>query len=238
MVSSILTRPGKKLTRCDQFSVSLLEPQTASHCQAFALSGKFDSDYNGTMLATLANGKTVNLTATGTYHAMGWVDTQVFCTLMDLKDVPKNVDLETHTVSPPSGAAATAAAPVATVGTAPPVPVGPAPTTPPNATFLGSPVHVNSTTFGFWQSATGVPPVAMNPQQSLGQSSITPLTPKQWQSQAPATPLVPKQWVTSTAVPALPSSTATKREASYSQYLERRNGSRTIRRRRGMASFG
>jgi hypothetical protein len=224
-------------------------------------------------------------------HAIGWVDTQVFCTLMDLKDVPKNVglELETNTPSAHPGAPATVPVPGAPVGTAPvsngqvstvTVSIGPISTapsmapsivtvtigqssTPPNATSLvpivGSnssqtwpsqttiapisaaptlppsnatslvpsmvtSVHVNSTTFGYWQAQTGIPP----------------LKPDQWPSEPTSvTPLTPKQWAPSTAAanPASPSSTS-KRAVPDSQILQQRDGSRTVRRRRGMASFG
>ena len=72
----------------------LLPPQKASHCEAWAISGKFDSDYTGTVQAKLADGTKFNYFTTGKASSIGWVSGRTGCQEVDLKDVPSNALIE------------------------------------------------------------------------------------------------------------------------------------------------
>lgn len=80
---------------------SLLPPQRAAHCKFNAVSGTFDSAYNGSVEATLADDSKYSYRTTGDVHSVGWVQTSSSCEEIDIKDVPPNAGLrETKEVPP------------------------------------------------------------------------------------------------------------------------------------------
>lgn len=80
---------------------SLLQPQTAVHCQSWAVTGNFQSAYTGTIEATLADGSTYTYTDAGDVTSVGWVKAATSCGEIPMKDVPDGVQIG-QTIENPS----------------------------------------------------------------------------------------------------------------------------------------
>lgn len=68
---------------------NLLPPQRAAHCESWAVSGRFDSPYVGTVEATMADGTTYVYSDAGDVTSTGWVKAATSCEEIDIKDVPQ-----------------------------------------------------------------------------------------------------------------------------------------------------
>jgi hypothetical protein len=65
------------------------------------VSGKFESDYTGTVQAKLADGSTYEYFTKGHVSSVSYVDAQASRQDMDLKDVPKDAHQEVGATSAP-----------------------------------------------------------------------------------------------------------------------------------------
>jgi hypothetical protein len=61
---------------------------------ASATMGTFDSDYQATVTATMANGKTFVYNSHGHYNSVGYANGVQDCNVIPLKDVPKSAKTE------------------------------------------------------------------------------------------------------------------------------------------------
>ncbi|CAI6339098.1 unnamed protein product [Periconia digitata] len=66
-------------------------PQSATHCEATATRGTFDSDYVGEVTAKLANGKNFKYRQTGRFKSITYVDAVSSCKTMPKSQMPAGV---------------------------------------------------------------------------------------------------------------------------------------------------
>lgn len=92
-----------------------IRPQTAAKCEAWAVTGKFDSPYTALIQATLEDGSKYNYKDSGEYNSVGWQKGSVGCKEVSLKDVPLGAQ-----VQKPNGSGDAPAAPSAAPSAAPP----------------------------------------------------------------------------------------------------------------------
>lgn len=71
-----------------------IAPQRAAHCTATATKGTFESEYDATVVAYMANGKTFNMKQFGKFKSVGFANGVQDCKVIDLKDVPSGAKVE------------------------------------------------------------------------------------------------------------------------------------------------